>query len=99
MSNAQTYAEPIRSFVVEQLLEGHGSDLELDSPLLELGIVDSFSLVEIVVFCERQFGIRIPDSELTPANLESVSALAALLERLAPGGEAGAPAMHADRAV
>jgi acyl carrier protein len=99
MTDAQAYAEPIRDFVVAQLLEGHGGDLEVDSPLLELGIIDSFSLVEIVVFCERRFGIRIPDSELTPVNLESIAALARLLERLAGAGASGPPAVHADPAV
>jgi acyl carrier protein len=88
MSNGDRYVEPVHRFVVDTFLEGHGEDLEPDSPLLELGIIDSFSLAELVTWCERQFQIRIPERELTPENLESVAALAGLLGRLADDGQA-----------
>jgi acyl carrier protein len=94
MSNAEAYVQPLQAFVVDTFLEGQGDDLEPDSPLLELGIIDSFSLAEVVTWCESRFGIRIPESELTPDNLESIQALAGLLDRLATEG--AAPTVHAD---
>ena len=94
MSNAEAYVQPLRSFVVEEFLEGNGDDLDSDSPLLELGIIDSFSLAEVVSWCEERFGIRIPERELTPDNLASIDAMAQLLDRLA--SEGAAPAVHAD---
>jgi acyl carrier protein len=94
MSNAHAYVQPLRSFVVDEFLEGNGDDLEPDSPLLELGIIDSFSLAEVVSWCEERFGIRIPERELTPDNLQSIEALAQLLDRLGSG--AAQPAVHAD---
>src|SRR5205814_8625721 len=48
MSNADAYVQPLHTFVVEEFLEGQGEDLDRDSPLLELGIIDSFSLAELV---------------------------------------------------
>jgi len=38
--------------------------------------VDSLSLIELLLFVERRFGIRIPESHLTRENLHSVAALA-----------------------
>lgn len=93
MSNGQAYAEPIRAFIVEKFLEGHGEGLEVDSPMLELGIINSFSLAELVGWIETQWGIRIPDRELTPENLESIGALAELLGRLA--GQRESSTVHA----
>lgn len=39
--------------------------------------VDSFSIIEIVLFIERKYGVVIPDENLTPENLKNVSSLAA----------------------
>jgi clorobiocin biosynthesis protein CloN5 len=93
MSNAESYVQPIHAFITEEFLEGHGEDLEPDSPLLELGIIDSFSLAEVLAWCERRFGIRVPERELTPDNLASIEALAQLLDRLS---SERAPTVHAD---
>ena len=38
--------------------------------------VDSFSIIEIILFIERKYGVVIPDESLLPENLKSVSALA-----------------------
>lgn len=48
--------------------------------------VDSFSIIEIILFIERKFGVIIPDELLIPENLKSVSALAnCVLNQLQPG--------------
>ena len=64
------------NFVVE------GVDFNENGPLSEAGI-DSFALVELVLFCERVLGVRVPDSQLTSANLASISSLASCIAELA----------------
>ena len=59
-----------------------GVEFDENSPLSDVGI-DSFHLVELVVFSETQLGVRIPDSHLTGANLASMSALAKCIAELA----------------
>jgi acyl carrier protein len=39
--------------------------------------------VELVLFCERVLGVRVPDSHLTGANLDSMSSLANCIAGLA----------------
>lgn len=51
-----------------------------DTNLEELGI-DSFSIIEIMLFIERKFGYTIPDSSLTKENVKSVSAIASFVFR------------------
>ncbi|OQK16280.1 hypothetical protein AU255_14410 [Methyloprofundus sedimenti] len=45
-----------------------------DTALSEIG-VDSFSLMELVLFIERQFGLELPAEALTPENITSVGTL------------------------
>lgn len=53
-----------------------------DTILTNIG-VDSFSVIEIILFIERKFGVVIPDEFLVPENLKSVTALAnCTLQRL-----------------
>ncbi len=59
-----------------------GVAFDENSPLAQAGI-DSFSLVELLLFCERTIGIRVPDSHLTRANLTSMATLANCIGELA----------------
>ena len=44
-----------------------------EESLFDSGYLDSFALPDLVVELEKQFGIRIPDSDLNPRKFESVS--------------------------
>ena len=64
----ETIEAGLREFVVEELLSGDPRDLTLDTQLLALGIIDSFTIVALVGYVERTFGVRIPDSHMKAAN-------------------------------
>jgi len=66
-----------------------GVKFDENSPLSQAGI-DSFALVELVLFCERVLGVRVPDSHLTGANLASMASLAKCISELAKNGQAAA---------
>jgi acyl carrier protein len=59
-----------------------GADFDANSPLARAGI-DSFALVELLLYCERAFGVRVPDSHLTGKNLASMATLAGCIAELA----------------
>jgi acyl carrier protein len=59
-----------------------------DTSLLDSGIIDSLSLVRLVVFLEERFGITIGDTELLPENFASVNAICAYLRAREPRREA-----------
>lgn len=63
-----------------------GQKFDENSPLSEAGI-DSFALVELLLFCERGLGVRVPDSHLTGNNLASLAALANCIAELARTGQ------------
>ncbi len=49
-----------------------------DTILRDIGI-DSYSIVEIVLFIERQYGFVVPDSSLKPENFVSVDAISVIV--------------------
>lgn len=53
--------------------------VEPDTPLIEMGLVDSVLAVEIVMAVEMQFGVRVPPTEIAE-HLASVNALAAYIQ-------------------
>jgi len=62
------------SFISTNIL-AEGVRVQNETLLTSIG-VDSFSVIEIILFIERKFGVIIPDEALVPENLQSVSALA-----------------------
>jgi acyl carrier protein len=65
-----------------------GEDVPFDEhSLLSQAGVDSFALVDLVLYCERGLGVRVPDASLTGANLTSVSSLAKCVAELARNGQ------------
>jgi acyl carrier protein len=72
----------VRDYVVKEYLE-EGDDREIrdDTPLITGGIVDSFSMVSLKRFLEREYSIQIPDAEATPQAFDSVNSIAALVTR------------------
>lgn len=49
--------------------------------LRDIGI-DSFSIVEIILFIERKYGVVMPDDKLIPENFRTIQALSAIVNTL-----------------
>jgi acyl carrier protein len=77
----KTIAEQLCQFARKNYV-ANGVDFDENSPLAKAGI-DSFALVELLLFCERTFGVSVPDSHLTGKNLTSVATLANCIAGLA----------------
>jgi len=84
----QTIAAQLCQFARTNFVS-EGTDFDENSPLAQAGI-DSFALVELLLFCERVIGVRVPDSHLTGANLTSMSTLAKCISELARNGHSTA---------
>jgi acyl carrier protein len=69
-----------------------------ETSLLDSGILDSLSLLQLVVFLEERFGITVGDTDLLPQNFASVQTICAYLRSRQPTAPTG-PAEPAERAV
>ncbi len=56
------------------------ADIGPNDHLIEDGLLDSLSIIELVPLLEDTFGVAIPDMALTLENLATVHAIAALVE-------------------
>jgi len=84
---ANATEDAIRRFLLEEILYDRDlRDLADDDNLIERGLLDSLGILKTVTFCEEQFGITIPDTEVLPDHMESVRAIAALVERRRQAG-------------
>lgn len=69
----------------EYLEEDDDREIDLDTPLISGGIVDSFSMVSLKRFLERKYEISIPDADATPEAFDTVNRIAELVDRFRKG--------------
>ncbi|HCL63415.1 MAG: acyl carrier protein [Rhizobium sp.] len=63
----------IRNFIVENFLFGDDSrPLPDEMSLIDNDLVDSTGILELVGFLEEHFELKIADSDIVPANLDSI---------------------------
>jgi acyl carrier protein len=78
--------EEIKGFIAQNFLfTSDASALGDGDSLLEKGIVDSTGILELVTHIEDQYGIKVLDQEMLPANLDSVDAIAGFIARKRAG--------------
>ena len=76
----ETINDAIRSFIIENFLFGDTAyDLADSASLIENCIIDSTAVLELVAFIEDSFGITMNDSDIVPANLDSIARIAAFV--------------------
>ncbi len=63
----------VRQFVIDAFLLGDASQMPADdASFLESGTIDSTGVLEVILFLEERFAIKVEDRELVPANIDSV---------------------------
>jgi acyl carrier protein len=77
----QSIADQLCRFARTQLL-AEEAPFDAHTPLTDAGL-DSFSLVELLLFSERTFGVSVPESHLTRENLDTLAALGRCIADLA----------------
>ncbi len=70
----------LASFVAAQILKQPNRVIAPDEPLISSGLIDSFSLMDVALFVEDTFGVRIEDTELNADTFDTLTQLAALIE-------------------
>ncbi|MFI3157493.1 MAG: acyl carrier protein [Methylococcaceae bacterium] len=72
----------IRHYILENLLFSEDElALEDSDSFLDSGFIDSTGVMEIILFIEETFRIKVTDDEMLPANLDSVNNMVAFVER------------------
>jgi acyl carrier protein len=81
----QEILNKLKEFVVVDLLKNPEYDLKEDEGLFSTGVIDSMAMAQVGVFIETEFGLYIPDPELTVENMDTIGQMA---DRVIQGLEA-----------
>jgi len=69
-------SQRIRKFLSENYLFGYAeNEFGDDDSFMELGVLDSTAILELIAFIEEEFEINIDDSEIIPDNMDSINRL------------------------
>jgi len=66
--------------IAEKILKQPKRIITVDEPLISSGLIDSFSLVDLALFVEDTFGVRIEDSELHASTFDTLTQLVELIK-------------------
>lgn len=75
------YIQELQAFIVATFLFGDVGSLQDDTSFMRGGIIDSTGILELVMFLETNYKIKIENEEMIPENLDSVNRVAQFLER------------------
>lgn len=64
-----------------------------DASLLDMGLVDSTGILEVILFLEETFGITVDDDDVVPENFDSISSLTAYVTSRIDTGAVVAPSI------
>ena len=77
---ANTIESTLATYITAQILKQPNREIKPDEPLISSGLIDSFSLMDLALFVEDTFGVRIEDTELNADTFDNLTQLASLVE-------------------
>lgn len=70
----------LSTFIASKILKQPSRAITADEALISSGLIDSFSLMDLALFVEDTFGVRIEDTELNADTFDNLTQLATLIE-------------------
>ncbi len=86
--------ERIRRFLADRFLFDENAAIDCEQSLIASGVLDSTGAMELVLFLETEFHIEVEPHELVPLNLDSITRIAAFVQRKCEAAPAR-PSAHA----
>jgi acyl carrier protein len=71
----------LETYIAANILKQPDRSIPSQEAIISSGLIDSFSLVDLALFVEDNFGVRIDDTELNADTFDSLEALAELIAR------------------
>ena len=76
MPSKNTIVAQLREFICTELMQHPTYPLLDNEALMSGGLIDSFCVAHIGVFIEQEWGVYIPDPELTVEGMDSLDLMA-----------------------
>lgn len=66
---------------IENNFDVDADEIENDTPLFSSNIIDSFGMIDLVAFIEKEFAIKFSALEMHLDNLDSIEKMSAFISR------------------
>lgn len=70
----------LTAYITGDILKQPKRTIRPDESIISSGLIDSFSLVDLGLFVEDNFGVRIEDTELNADTFDTLEQLAKLIQ-------------------
>jgi len=77
----QDIAVQLAQYIARNILKQPKRQITGEMPLISSGLIDSFHLVDLALFVEEQFKVRIDDSELNKETFDNLDQLVDLIRQ------------------
>ncbi|MGB9668859.1 MAG: acyl carrier protein [Anaerolineales bacterium] len=67
-------------YIKNQILQQPWKSIQAEEPLISSGILDSFHLVDLALYIEDRYGVRIEDTELNRQTFDNLIQLTQLIQ-------------------
>jgi acyl carrier protein len=74
-----TIISTLETYIAAQILKQPNRKISAGEPLISGGLIDSFSLMDLALYVEDTFGVRIEDTELNADTFDNLNQLVALI--------------------
>ncbi len=73
------YHKIIKNYLIKEIIKDEDITIENDELLITGGLIDSFALVELVVFLEKEFNTKIDNTKATVKNMDTINSIVKVL--------------------
>jgi acyl carrier protein len=70
----------LSTYIANKILKQPNRSIRPDEALVTSGLIDSFSMMDLGLFVEDSFGVRIEDTELNAETFDTLLQLAKLIQ-------------------
>jgi acyl carrier protein len=95
-----TVANELHAYITQNFLFGKDIGFDNKDSFLNLGVIDSTGVLELVSYVEEKYEIEVAPEEIVPENFDSVASLAGFVTKKLKGenkhdpGPSGRPLGH-----
>jgi acyl carrier protein len=65
--------EELIAYIMKEFVEDPDQKIDETTLLISSGLIDSLSIVSLVAFIDKKFGVKIPDEKGTVDNFETIT--------------------------
>lgn len=76
----ENFTQEIYTYIKNEM--NHSKDFDMDSNIIESGLIDSAAILNLLLFLETQYGIAIDLEDINVDNFEQVEKIAILVNKL-----------------